>query len=82
MTFTGFSREASIARMSASGRREPDRSVAISAVHGRRSGEGAVRGAQRHVSLAPIYDRCMPKLLERIRQRGTQPAEDAGAGRQ
>jgi len=35
---------------------------------------GAVRGAQRFVDPA-IYDRQMPKLVERIKARGTQPAE-------
>lgn len=35
---------------------------------------GTVRGAQRFVDPA-IYDRLMPPLLERIRTRGTQPAE-------
>jgi len=36
--------------------------------------KGAVRGAQRFVDPA-IYDRHMPDTLERISQRGTQPAE-------
>lgn len=35
---------------------------------------GSVRGAQRFVD-PTAYDRAMPKLLERIRSRGTQPAE-------
>ncbi len=35
---------------------------------------GTVRGAQRFVDPG-VYDRGMPALLERIRQRGTQPAE-------
>jgi hypothetical protein len=39
--------------------------------------KGAVRGAQRFVDPA-VYDRGMPKLLERIRDRGTQPAEVQG----
>jgi hypothetical protein len=36
--------------------------------------KGTVPGAQRFVDPA-AYDRAMPKLLERIRERGTQPAE-------
>lgn len=36
--------------------------------------KGTVRGAQRFVDPA-AYDRAMPRLLERIRERGTQPAE-------
>lgn len=36
--------------------------------------KGTVRGAQRFVDPA-AYDRAMPQLLERLRQRGTQPAE-------
>jgi neutral ceramidase len=36
--------------------------------------KGTVRGAQRFVDSA-AYDRAMPALLERIRTRGTQPAE-------
>jgi hypothetical protein len=36
--------------------------------------KGAVRGAQRFVD-PTAYDRAMPRLLERIRERGTQPAE-------
>jgi hypothetical protein len=35
---------------------------------------GEIRGAQRFIDPA-IYDRHLPALLERIRQRGTQPAE-------
>ncbi len=35
---------------------------------------GTLRGAQRFIDSA-IYDRGMPTLLERIRSRGTQPAE-------
>lgn len=33
---------------------------------------GTARGSQRNPA---IYDRCIPSLLERIRERGTQPAE-------
>ncbi len=36
--------------------------------------EGKARGAQRFIDSA-IYDREMPRLLERIRRMGTQPAE-------
>jgi hypothetical protein len=36
--------------------------------------KGTARGAQRFVD-PTAYDRAMPKLLERIRERGTQPAE-------
>lgn len=36
--------------------------------------KGTIKGAQRFVDPA-IYDRDVPKVLERIRRRGTQPAE-------
>jgi len=40
----------------------------------REEAEGRVRGAQRFIDSA-IYDREMPRVLDRIRRMGTQPAE-------
>ncbi len=37
--------------------------------------KGTARGSQRGGSDPTVYDRCMPGLLKRIHERGTQPAE-------
>ena len=37
--------------------------------------QGTAFGAQRSVPLAPVYEHCLPTLLQRIRERGTQPAD-------